>query len=85
MMKINLPVRTAKVIQMVLAIPTQLGDGIHATNRWSIEIFRVPAKAFLAQRISLINGNETFFDATGADLREVPKVIDSKSRIGSMV
>jgi UDPglucose 6-dehydrogenase len=133
--KSTLPVRTAEVIQKILAAATPNGDGrsfsvlsnpeflaegtaipdleqpdrvliggedpaaiaalagvygqwvpsdrILTTNLWSSELSKLTANAFLAQRISSINGIAAFCEATGADVREVAKAIGADSRIGS--
>ena len=58
-------------------------ERILTTNLWSSELSKLTANAFLAQRISSINGIAAFCEATGADVREVAKAIGADSRIGS--
>ena len=53
------------------------------TNLWSSELSKLTANAFLAQRISSINGIAAFCEATGADVRDVARAIGADSRIGS--
>jgi len=57
-------------------------ERILTTNLWSSELSKLTANAFLAQRISSINGIAAFCEATGADVREVAKAIGADSRIG---
>jgi UDPglucose 6-dehydrogenase len=57
-------------------------DRILTTNLWSSELSKLTANAFLAQRISSINGIAAFCEATGADVREVARAIGADSRIG---
>ncbi len=57
-------------------------ERILRTNLWSSELSKLTANAFLAQRISSINGIAAFCEATGADVREVAKAIGADSRIG---
>ena len=52
------------------------------TNLWSSELSKLPANAFLAQRISSINSIAAFCEASGADVREVARAIGTDSRIG---
>ena len=52
------------------------------TNLWSSELSKLTANAFLAQRISSINGIAAFCEATGANVREVARAIGADSRIG---
>jgi UDPglucose 6-dehydrogenase len=59
-----------------------LSDRILTTNLWSSELSKLTANAFLAQRISSINGIAAFCEATGADVREVARAIGADSRIG---
>jgi len=58
-------------------------DRILRTNLWSSELSKLTANAFLAQRISSINGIAAFCEATGADVREVARAIGADSRIGA--
>ena len=58
-------------------------ERILTTNLWSSELSKLTANAFLAQRISSINGIAALCEATGADVREVARAIGSDSRIGS--
>ncbi len=53
-----------------------------AHNLWSSELSKLTANAFLAQRISSINGIAAFCEATGADVQEVARAIGTDSRIG---
>ena len=57
-------------------------ERILRTNLWSSELSKLTANAFLAQRISSINGIAAFCEATGADVREVARAIGTDSRIG---
>jgi UDPglucose 6-dehydrogenase len=57
-------------------------ERILTTNLWSSELSKLTANAFLAQRISSINGIAAFCEATGADVREVARAIGADSRIG---
>jgi UDPglucose 6-dehydrogenase len=57
-------------------------ERILRTNVWSSELSKLTANAFLAQRISSINGIAAFCEATGADVREVARAIGADSRIG---
>jgi len=57
-------------------------ERILRTNLWSSELSKLTANAFLAQRISSINGIAAFCEATGADVREVARAIGADSRIG---
>ena len=58
-------------------------ERILRTNLWSSELSKLTANAFLAQRISSINGIAAFCEATGADVREVARAIGTDSRIGA--
>ncbi|EDY39656.1 UDP-glucose 6-dehydrogenase [Cyanobium sp. PCC 7001] len=58
-------------------------DRILRTNLWSSELSKLTANAFLAQRISSINGIAAFCEVTGADVQEVARAIGADSRIGS--
>jgi UDPglucose 6-dehydrogenase len=58
------------------------GERILTTNLWSSELSKLTANAFLAQRISSINGIAAFCEATGADVQEVARAIGADSRIG---
>ncbi|MFU8884477.1 MAG: nucleotide sugar dehydrogenase [Cyanobacteriota bacterium] len=58
-------------------------ERILTTNLWSSELSKLTANAFLAQRISSINGIAAVCEATGADVREVAKAIGADSRIGA--
>ena len=53
------------------------------TNVWSSELAKLTANAFLAQRISSINSISALCEVTGADVKEVSRVIGSDTRIGS--
>ncbi|MCP9775773.1 nucleotide sugar dehydrogenase [Cyanobium sp. WAJ14-Wanaka] len=57
-------------------------EKILRTNLWSSELSKLTANAFLAQRISSINGIAAFCEATGADVSEVARAIGADSRIG---
>ena len=57
-------------------------ERILTTNLWSSELSKLTANAFLAQRISSINGIAAFCEATGADVREVARAIGTDGRIG---
>jgi len=57
-------------------------ERILTTNLWSSELAKLTANAFLAQRISSINGIAALCEATGADVREVARAIGTDSRIG---
>ncbi|MFY8147646.1 MAG: nucleotide sugar dehydrogenase [Prochlorococcaceae cyanobacterium] len=57
-------------------------EKILRTNLWSSELSKLTANAFLAQRISSINGIAAFCEATGADVQEVARAIGTDSRIG---
>ncbi|MCU0529718.1 MAG: nucleotide sugar dehydrogenase [Cyanobium sp. Prado107] len=57
-------------------------ERVLTTNLWSSELSKLTANAFLAQRISSINGIAAFCEATGADVREVARAIGADSRIG---
>ncbi|MEB3262846.1 MAG: nucleotide sugar dehydrogenase, partial [Synechococcus sp.] len=57
-------------------------ERILRTNLWSSELSKLTANAFLAQRISSINGIAAFCEATGADVQEVARAIGTDSRIG---
>jgi len=58
-------------------------EKILRTNIWSSELSKLTANAFLAQRISSINGIAALCEATGADVREVALAIGADRRIGS--
>ena len=58
-------------------------ERILLTNLWSSELSKLTANAFLAQRISSINGIAALCEATGADVQEVARAIGSDSRLGS--
>ena len=58
-------------------------ERILRTNLWSSELSKLTANAFLAQRISSINGIAALCEATGADVREVGRAIGTDSRIGA--
>ncbi|NQU42182.1 nucleotide sugar dehydrogenase [bacterium] len=53
------------------------------TNVWSAELSKLVANAFLAQRISSINGISALCEKTEADVDEVSRAIGFDSRIGS--
>ena len=57
-------------------------ERILRTNIWSSELSKLTANAFLAQRVSSINGIAALCEATGADVREVARAIGTDSRIG---
>ncbi|MEX1322946.1 MAG: nucleotide sugar dehydrogenase [Synechococcaceae cyanobacterium] len=57
-------------------------ERILRTNVWSSELSKLTANAFLAQRVSSINGIAALCEATGADVREVARAIGTDSRIG---
>jgi UDPglucose 6-dehydrogenase len=57
-------------------------ERILRTNLWSSELSKLTANAFLAQRVSSINGIAALCEATGADVREVARAIGTDSRIG---
>jgi UDPglucose 6-dehydrogenase len=71
-------------IDVLVAIYSQWvpAERILRTSVWSSELSKLTANAFLAQRISSINGISAFCEATGADVREVAKAIGTDSRIG---
>ena len=58
-------------------------EKILTTNVWSSELAKLTANAFLAQRISSINSISALCEVTGADVKEVSRVIGSDTRIGS--
>jgi len=55
---------------------------ILSTNVWSSELTKLASNAFLAQRISSINGLSALCEKTGADIDEVSEAIGMDSRIG---
>ena len=55
---------------------------ILTTNVWSSELTKLASNAFLAQRISSINGLSALCEKTGADIDEVSEAIGMDSRIG---
>jgi len=57
-------------------------EKIITTNRWSSELSKLAANAFLAQRISSINSISAICEATGADVKEVSKAVGMDPRIG---
>ena len=57
-------------------------DRILTTNVWSSELSKLAANAFLAQRVSSINGLSALCEATEADVTEVARAIGMDSRIG---
>ena len=57
-------------------------DRIITSNLWSLELSKLVANAFLAQRISSINSISALCEATGADVDEVAHAIGTDSRIG---
>jgi len=57
-------------------------ERILSTNLWSSEPSKLSVNAFLAHRISSINGTAAYCEATGADLLEVVRAIAADSRIG---
>eukprot|EP00003_Mantamonas_plastica_P005329 TRINITY_DN1427_c0_g1_i2.p1 TRINITY_DN1427_c0_g1~~TRINITY_DN1427_c0_g1_i2.p1 ORF type:complete len:535 (-),score=210.57 TRINITY_DN1427_c0_g1_i2:104-1576(-) len=58
-------------------------DNIITTNRWSSELSKLVANAFLAQRISSINSISAVCEASGADVYEVANAIGKDSRISN--
>jgi len=58
-------------------------QNILTTRVWSSELSKLTANAFLAQRVSSINGISALCEQTGADVDEVAKAIGMDSRIGS--
>ena len=52
------------------------------TNLWSSELSKLASNAFLAKRISSINSLAAFCEVTGANIKEVSKVIGLDKRIG---
>ena len=58
-------------------------ERILTTNVWSSELSKLAANAFLAQRVSSINGLSALCEATEADVTEVARAIGTDSRIGS--
>ena len=50
-------------------------ERILTTNLWSSELSKLTANAFLAQRISSINGVAAICEATGANVRQVAQAI----------
>ncbi len=52
------------------------------TNLWSSELSKLASNAFLAQRISSINSLAAFCEVSGANIKEVSKVIGLDKRIG---
>ena len=52
------------------------------TNLWSSELSKLASNAFLAQRISSINSLAAFCEETGANIKEVSRVIGLDKRIG---
>jgi UDPglucose 6-dehydrogenase len=57
-------------------------DRIVITNRWTAELAKLVANAFLAQRLSSINTVAALCEATGADVGEVADAIGRDMRIG---
>jgi len=57
-------------------------ERILTTNVWSSELSKLAANAFLAQRVSSINGLSALCEATEADVSEVARAIGMDSRIG---
>ena len=53
------------------------------TNLWSIELSKLTANAFLAQRISSINSIAEFCKSTGGNMGEVVNAIGTDQRIGA--
>jgi len=49
---------------------------------WASELSKLPANAFLAQRISSINSISALCERTGADVDEIARAIGADSRIG---
>ncbi len=58
-------------------------ERILTTNVWSSELSKLAANAFLAQRVSSINGLSALCEATEADVTEVARAIGMDSRIGA--
>ena len=58
-------------------------EKILTTNRWSAELSKLAANAFLAQRVSSINSLSALCETTGADVDEVARAIGMDNRIGS--
>ncbi len=57
-------------------------ERILTTNRWSSELSKLVANAFLAQRGSSINAVSELCEVTGANVDEVAKAVGMDSRIG---
>lgn len=57
-------------------------EKIIQTGLWSSELSKLIANAFLAQRISSINGISALCETTGADVDEIAFAIGSDTRIG---
>ena len=57
-------------------------EKIVRTNLWSSELSKLASNAFLAQRISSINTLAAFCEVSGANIKEVSKVIGLDKRIG---
>ena len=60
-------------------VPAQ---NILTPNLWSSELSKLPANAFLAQRVSSINAMSELCEVTGADVNEVAIAVGKDSRIG---
>jgi UDPglucose 6-dehydrogenase len=58
-------------------------EKILTSNVWSAELSKLVANAFLAQRISSVNGISALCEKTEADIAEVTKAIGMDSRIGA--
>lgn len=52
-------------------------------SRWSAELTKLAANAFLAQRISSINSISALCESTGADVQQVAFAIGKDSRVGA--
>ncbi|CAN1152816.1 UDP-glucose 6-dehydrogenase 4 [Linum perenne] len=57
-------------------------ENIICTNLWSVELSKLAANAFLAQRISSINAMSTLCEPTGAYVTQVAHVVGKDTRIG---
>jgi len=56
---------------------------IITTNLWSAELAKLACNAFLAQRVSSINSFSAVCERSGADIKEISRVLSTDSRIGS--
>lgn len=57
-------------------------DKIICTNLWSVQLSKLAANTFLAQRISSVNAMSALCEDTGADVAQVSNAIGKDSRIG---